>query len=312
MPTSENLLIGIDGVDDAGVYRLDDNTALVQTVDFFPPIVDDPFVFGQVAAANALSDVYAMGGKPLTALNILCFPAKMDITVAGQILRGGADKISEAGAVIVGGHSIKDNEIKYGLAVTGLIHPDKIMTNSKAQPGDILILTKPIGTGIVSTAVKQNKVGRDETEAIIKSMTGLNKTASEVLEKYGAHAVTDVTGFGLAGHAFEMASASKVSLEIDFEAVPLLPGTIKFAEGGALTGGGGANRKYLEKNVAFASHHSPVVYDIIYDAQTSGGLLVALSQEQATGYIAYLQENGIDARAIGRITEKREKVIYIN
>lgn len=310
-PRSERLLVGIDGVDDAGIYQLDDNTALVQTVDFFPPIVDDPYIFGQVAAANALSDVYAMGGRPLTALNILCFPAGMSLDVVGDILRGGSDKIIEADAVIAGGHSVKDNELKYGLSVTGLINPQNIITNSGARSGDSLILTKAIGTGIVATALKQGKARSDEIAALTQNMIALNKIAGEAMIRFGVHAATDITGFGLAGHAYEMASGSGVSVEIIYEKVPLLPGTIEHARAGALTGGANANEQYLDGKIEFDASFEKYVRDIVYDAQTSGGLLMAISANKAGKFLDYLIENGVAATEIGTVNDSAEREIYI-
>lgn len=304
-------MVGVDGVDDAGVYELTDDTALVQTVDFFPPIVDDPYAFGQVAAANALSDVYAMGGTPLTALNIIGFPAKMDPGIVSDILRGGADKIAEAGAVIVGGHSVKDNELKYGLAVTGLIHPDRIVRNCCAQVGDWLILTKPLGTGIISTAVKRDQATSEEEKAAVASMTSLNRIAGEEMVRFGAHAATDITGFGLGGHAYEMASGSGVSFEIEFAQLHLLPGTIKHAKAGALTGGADANEKYLEDKIRFAASFEKHVRDIIFDAQTSGGMLIAVSDDKSDDLLRTLQDQGVDAVMMGRVIPQKEFAIYI-
>jgi len=283
------------------VYQLTDDTALVQSVDFFPPIVDDPYVFGQVAAANALSDVYAMGGRPLTALNVLCFPVKMPLEQVGDILRGGADKVAEAGAIIVGGHSIKDDEVKYGLAVTGLIHPGKIITNSGAKPGDRLILTKPLGTGIIATAVKKNKAEPEQAEKLNESMAALNNIAGESMIEFGVHAATDVTGFGLAGHAYEMANGSGVSIEIIFERLRLLPGAIAHAQAGALTPGGNANQCFLENKVEFASSFGKYVYDIVYDAQTSGGLLMALPEDRADDFLNFLRERNVEAVEVGKV-----------
>ena len=304
-------MVGIDGVDDAGVYKLTDDLALVQTVDFFPPIVDDPYAFGQVAAANALSDVYAMGGTPLTALNILGFPAGMDPDIVGAILRGGADKIAEAGAVIAGGHSVKDNELKYGLAVTGIIHPDRIIRNSGAQVGDHLILTKPIGTGIVSTAVKRNIATADQAAKAVNVMTALNKIACEEMVRLGAHGATDITGFGLGGHSYEMADGSGVSIEIIFDKIKLLPGTVAHAKAGALTGGASANSQYLEGKISFAPAFEKHVHDIVYDPQTSGGLLIAIAEEHAGELLATLLRRGIDAADIGRIIPQARFSIYI-
>jgi selenide, water dikinase len=287
-------------VDDAGVYQVSEDMALVQTVDFFPPIVDDPFVFGQVAAANALSDVYAMGGRPITALNILAVPATMPYDQVGEVLRGGASKIIEAGAVIAGGHSIKDTELKYGLAVTGLIHPRKIMANSGAKAGDVLILTKPIGTGIVATAVKRNRAKPEEEAAAIAVMITLNKTAGESMAEYGTHAATDITGFGLAGHAYEMAHASGVTLEIEYNRLHILPGVAEYARAGIRTGGANANREYLKDKVSFASGLDLVVGDIVFDPQTSGGMLMALPPDRAAAFVDYLISHQVDAVVIGR------------
>lgn len=287
-------------MDDAGVYQISEDTALVQTVDFFPPIVDDPFTFGQVAAANALSDVYAMGGRPITALNILAVPATMPYDQVGEVLRGGANKIIEAGAVIAGGHSIKDTELKYGLAVTGLIDPRKIMANGGAKSGDVLILTKPIGTGIVSTAVKRNRAKPDEEAAAIAVMTMLNKITGESMAEYGAHAATDVTGFGLAGHAYEMAHASGVTLEIEYNRLHILPGVAEYARAGIRPGGANANRQYLTDKVSFASGLDLVVGDIVFDPQTSGGMLIALPPDRAAAFVNYLHSHQVDAVVIGR------------
>ncbi len=310
-PVSERLLVGIDGIDDAGIYELTPDTALVQSVDFFPPIVDDPYTFGQVAAANALSDVYAMGGRPITALNIIGFPASMDPEIVGEILTGGADKIAEAEAVIVGGHSIKDNELKYGLAVTGIIDPERIITNRGAKVGDRLILTKPLGTGIISTAVKWNQASAEEEAAAVEMMTMLNRVASEEMTRVGAHAATDITGFGLAGHCYEMAAASDVSVEITFDKIRLLPGTVTHARAGALTGGAGANEQYLDEKIDFAPSLERYVRDIIYDAQTSGGLLVAIDETAADTFVRSLGEQEIDAFDIGRIIPKDDIIIFV-
>jgi selenide,water dikinase len=310
-PKSDRLLVGIDGVDDAGVFKLTDDTALVQTVDFFPPIVDDPYEFGQVAAANALSDVYAMGGTPITALNIIGFPAGMEAGIVSDILRGGADKIAEADALIVGGHTIKDNEVKYGLAVTGLIHPDRIIRNCCAEAGDRLILTKPLGTGIISTAVKRGQASPEEEAAAVKSMKALNRIAGEEMVRLGAHAATDITGFGLGGHCYEMAVASGVSIAIEFTRVGLLPGTIKHARAGALTGGADANERYLEGKIEFAASLERYVRDIVYDAQTSGGLLISAPESRADDLLKALIDQGVDAVEIGTVVPKREFVIYM-
>lgn len=297
-------MVGIDGVDDAGVYQITDDLALVQTVDFFPPIVDDPYDFGQIAAANALSDVYAMGGQPLTALNIIGFPEKMDSQIISDILQGGADKVAEAGAVIAGGHSVKDNELKYGLSVTGIINPREIITNGNAKTGDRIILTKPIGTGILSTAVKQNKATAEQIALVTKTMAALNKTAAEGMIRFKASAATDITGFGLAGHTFEMANGSDVTIEIEFDKIRLLPGTLDFAKAGVLTGGAKTNQKYLESKITFAENLDSSAPDIVYDPQTSGGLLISIDKEKADDLLSFLVKSDINAFEIGRVVDR--------
>lgn len=271
--------------------------------------MDDPFTFGQVAAANALSDVYAMGGRPITALNLLMIPAKMPPEIAADILKGGGDKIAEAGAVIAGGHSVKDNELKYGLSVTGMVHPEKIIKNIGAKVGDRLILTKPLGSGIVSTAVKQNKAAAEHVAALTANMIALNKAASEAMVALGAHAATDITGFGLAGHGFEMASGSGVTFEIEFAALKLLPGAIDYVKAGALTGGANATRMYLGNNILIDSKLPDYASHIIHDSQTSGGLLIAIDSEKADELLARLTDDAIDASIIGRVIEKTDSTI---
>jgi selenide,water dikinase len=306
-----DLLVGFNKGDDSGIYRINDRQALVQTVDFFPPIVDDPYAFGQIAAANALSDVYAMGGRPLTALNIVGFPARMDRRIMQEILVGGADKIHEAGAVIVGGHSIKDDELKYGLACTGIIEIDKIMTNDKARDGDVLILTKPLGTGIISTAIKKKMASVEDAARVAGQMAELNRTAAELMMKHGAHAATDVTGFGILGHALEMADASAVSIEIEFDRLPLLPNVIKYAEAGALTPGADANREFLEGKLAVSDSLSKAQNDVLYDAQTSGGLLISLPEEKLKDLFSDSRSAGLDVWRIGRVKGKSDVSITV-
>ncbi len=298
-----NLLVGLDTSDDAGVYRLNDTTALVQTVDFFTPIVDDPYDFGQVAATNAISDVYAMGGKPLTALNIVAFPiSTLDKSVLASILRGAADKMHEAGVTLVGGHSIDDKEPKFGLAVTGIVHPEKIRTNAGAQVGDKLILTKPIGVGIYTTALKNGLLSTDEVTAVTKVMTTLNKTASEVMATYDVHAATDVTGFGLLGHASEMAIGSDVGLTIQYNDVPILPRAKELAEAGTVPGGTKNNFAHIADIVSYSETLDQFEQWIMCDAVTSGGLLIAVSAGQADRFLRELQDKGVDAHCIGEVT----------
>lgn len=271
-----NVLVGFDTADDAGVYRLSPECALVQTVDFFTPIVDDPFTFGRIAAANALSDVYAMGGRPLTALSILCYPAKGDLDDLQEILRGGAETMIDAGCVVIGGHSVNDDEIKFGYSVTGLVHPEKVWTNAGARPGDVLTLSKPIGTGVTGTAIKRSLAHPDHIAAAVESMARLNRTGN-----VEAHACTDITGFGLLGHAREMALASSVTLEIDSSRVPLLPGALEYSLAGAHPGGLHNNRNFASCAVRFLNNIPPELEALLYDPQTSGGLLLSQSPEAA-------------------------------
>jgi selenide,water dikinase len=300
-----NLLVGINTSDDAGVYRLNDTTAIVQTVDFFTPIVDDPYDFGQIAATNAISDVYAMGGKPITALNIVAFPiSTLDKGILSEILRGAGDKLIEAGVTLVGGHSIDDKEPKFGLAVTGVVHPDKIRTNAGAKPGDQLILTKPIGVGICTTSLKNNLLSEEEIAHVTKVMTTLNKTAAEVMATYDVHAATDVTGFGLLGHASEMAKGSGVGLRIYFDQVPILPRVKELAKAGSVPGGTKNNFLHLADVVTYPESMDQIDRWILCDAVTSGGLLMSVAVDEADQFVKELQEKGVDARIIGEVTEE--------
>lgn len=310
--THPDLLVGYNSADDAGVFRISRDMALVQTLDFFPPIVDDPYHFGQIAAANALSDVYAMGGVPLTALNIVGFPkGSLPSDILTRILKGGKDKIEEAGAVVVGGHSINDKELKYGVSVTGMIHPDKVITNSGAKDGDILFLTKRLGTGIITTGIKRNAASEDLTKAVINEMAMLNRVGSELMVKYQAHAATDITGFGLLGHAYEMAAGSSVSIEIDCLAMPLLPRAVELAERGMLTGGSKSNREYLIDSLSVGERVSPVLLEIALDPQTSGGLLISIPKEKADQFAGELRQNQLYSKPIGRVVSKSDKAIYL-
>lgn len=289
-----DMLVGTETSDDAGVFRLRSDLAIVNTVDFFTPIVDDPYLFGQIAAANALSDVYAMGGEPKTALNIVCFPkGKMDIEVLGEILKGGADKVKESGAVVIGGHSIIDEEIKYGMAVTGVIHPDRIFRNVGVQEGDVLILTKPLGTGIITTALKKGKASKESVDEAIESMTQLNATASAVMRKYPAHACSDVTGYGILGHALEMASGSSVTLVIEAGKMPLLRSAPRLAEKGYITGGCKRNRDYLQDKLTIDKSIREGLVEVALDPQTSGGLLIAVAKRHAAKLVEDLLAAGL-------------------
>ncbi|KKB33776.1 selenide, water dikinase SelD [Bacillus thermotolerans] len=300
-----NLLVGLDTSDDAGVYRLTDELAMVQTVDFFTPIVDDPYSFGQVAAANAISDIYAMGGTPLTALNIVAFPiSTLDKQILTDILRGAGDKLKEAGVTLVGGHSIDDKEPKFGLAVTGTVHPDKVRTNAGAKPGDKLLLTKPIGVGISTTAIKRDLLTEEEVERVTQVMATLNKTASEIMAPYNVHACTDVTGFGLLGHASEMAKGSRTGLTVYHDQVPMLPRVRELAETGAVPGGTKNNFAHLQGDVTFPEAMDQIDQWILCDAVTSGGLLIAVAGEEADDLLANLQKAGVQAAIIGEVTEE--------
>jgi selenide,water dikinase len=307
-----NLLVGLDTSDDAGVYKLTDEIALIQTVDYFTPVVDDPYMFGQIAAANALSDVYAMGGKPKTVMNIVGFPIKdLGPDVLAEILKGAADKTKEAGALIVGGHSIDDKEPKFGLSVTGLIHPDKVLKNVGAQPGDKLVLTKPIGVGIMTTGVKRDAVTPEQLQKVTETMASLNKVAAECLDGLHPNAGTDVTGFGLLGHAGEIARGSDVSLTIYYSKVPLLDGTEELAKQGIIPGGTKSNYSWLRDTVVYSEDLTEEERFILCDAVTSGGLLVSLPTEEADVYVQRLHENGIvEASIVGEVTEKRECCLY--
>jgi selenide,water dikinase len=274
-------MVGSDTSDDAAVYRINDELALIQTVDFFTPIVDDPYDFGRIAAANALSDVYAMGGKPVLALSILAFPSCLSLDVLGKIVKGGSDKIREAGAHIAGGHTVDDVEPKFGFAVTGFVHPDRVLTNAGVFPGDFLILTKPLGTGIITTSLKAEMCDPSLAEEAIQAMTALNDQASELAQSLGAHAATDITGFGLLGHSLNMAELSHVTLEFWFDRIPLFSGVTDLAAMGMVPGGAYKNKEFIGRRVIFSSDLSDDERLILFDPQTSGGLLFAVSPESA-------------------------------
>jgi selenide, water dikinase len=303
-PSDENVLVGLQRADDAGVYRVTDEIALIQTVDFFTPIVDDPYWFGQIAAANALSDVYAMGGVPKTAMNLVGFPSKtMDIGILRRILQGGLDKIREAGVVLIGGHSVEDKEIKYGLSVTGFIHPARVLTKKALQGGDRLILTKPLGTGIINTAIKANLVAADLVDRVTRQMAHLNRDAALIMEDFRVHACTDITGFGLLGHLAEMVLGSGCGIKISAEGVPVLPGTLDFARMGIIPGGAHRNRDYRQCLVDFADTVEPALRDAFYDPQTSGGLLISVDAADADQLLAVLCQRGkLEAALVGEVT----------
>jgi selenide,water dikinase len=307
-----NVLVGFDHADDAGVYQIAPNQALVQTVDFFTPIVDDPFIFGQIAATNALSDIYAMGGRPLTALALVCFPDKADIEILERILAGGLSKMIEAGCTVIGGHSIRDEETKFGYSVTGTIHPKKIYANQGAKPGDVLILTKSLGTGVISTAIKKGKAEQPWIDAAISSMTTLNKRAAELIEKEGIHvnSMTDITGFGLIGHLREILVASNVSARIYATHIPLLPGALDCVRAGHIPGGLNNNRNFAECAVQYDERVPDHVRALLYDPQTAGGLLISLQGEGESAVSKFTQV-GIPAMQIGEVLSAPKPLITI-
>lgn len=299
-----DLLVGTDTSDDAAVYKISENLALIQTLDFFTPVADDPYDFGQIAAANALSDVYAMGGTPKTALNIVAFPKDMDVEILGEILRGGADKVMESGAVLAGGHTIQDDTPKYGLSVTGFVNPKKFWKNYGAQTEDKLILTKPLGAGIINTAIKADLVSEEARTAVLASMKLLNRSACEVFREFEIHACTDITGFGLGGHATEMAAASDRTIVIDTEKLPLLPDVEMYASMGLIPGGAYRNREYANKT---GVKSSAVLWkeDVVFDPQTSGGLLAAVKEQDVPHIMEKLNAAGLRAGVIGEVTDRQ-------
>ena len=315
MPVSadKNLLVGLNTADDAGVYKLTDEIALIQTVDFFTPIVDDPYTYGQIAAANSLSDVYAMGGRPLTALNVVAFSTIIfPNEVLVDILKGGGDKVTEAGAVTVGGHTITDDELKYGLSVSGIVHPDKIVRNSTAKPGDKLILTKPIGTGIITTALKSGKELGELYDRVCLVMMTLNDKASLAMQTIGVNACTDITGFGLMGHAMEMAKGSAVGIELIGQAVPIFEEALALIKEGFVPGGTRSNRVYLEENVTIEGSYSDELITLLHDAQTSGGLLISVAENKLDALIAELKKLGVETTTvIGEVTKSHPGKISI-
>lgn len=305
------LLVGTETSDDAAVYQVADDIAIIQTVDFFTPVVDDPYMFGQIAAANALSDIYAMGGEPKLALNIAAFPGCLDTDILGEILRGGADKVKEAGAVLAGGHTITDEEPKYGLCVTGFVNPKMLWKNYGAEEGDALILTKPLGSGIINTAVKADFASCEEAAGAEKIMAMLNKYARDIARKYRVHCCTDVTGFGLAGHSLEMARGSEKTFVINAESIPVLEGVSEYAKLGLIPAGAYRNREFVREN-AESTIREIWMEDILYDPQTSGGLLLAIHPGDAGKLIEELKLLGTDCAVIGSVTEKKEKLLVFN
>lgn len=305
--SKENVIVGFDTADDAGVFRLSDDTALVQTVDFFTPVADDPFTYGKIAAVNSLNDVYAMGGTPLTALSIVCYPQKGDWDVLGEIMAGGQAGMNSEGVIVLGGHSVDDQEIKFGYAVTGTVHPDRVITNAGAKPGDVLMLTKPIGTGAINTAVKQGKASQTTIAAAIEAMTSSSKEPAALMTELDANSCTDVTGFGLMGHAFEMAKASNVTFEVIAESVPLLPDVLDLITAGMLTRGDKNNRVYVGDTVSMADNISAEMQSALYDPQTAGGLLISIPSPNADEFL----RRAPYARRIGTVVAKGAHLINV-
>jgi selenide,water dikinase len=308
-----NVLVGFDHADDAGVYQIAPDQALVQTVDFFTPIVDDPYAFGQIAATNALSDVYAMGGRPLTSLALVCFPEKADLEILERILAGGLSKMIEAECTVIGGHSIRDEETKFGYAVTGMVHPKKILANAGAKPGDALILTKALGTGVISTAIKKGKAEQAWIDAAVQSMTTLNKQAANLIDEknYRVHAMTDITGFGLIGHAREMALAGNVALRLFSKEIPALPGALECIRAEFIPGGLNNNREFAECIVSYEASIDPELKTLLFDPQTSGGLLISIAETDSEEFVLDLQAAGVPASYIGNVTESQKPLIRI-
>lgn len=306
----KNLIVGIDTSDDAAVYKLNDEMATIQTLDFFTPIVDDPYTFGQIAAANSLSDVYAMGGKPIVALNIVCFPNCLNMNILGEILRGGADKVLEAGAVIVGGHTVQDDEPKYGLSVTGIVHPDKVLKNYGAETGDILILTKPIGLGIINTAIKAKIASKEAYEKAVKVMAYLNKYAGEIITDYNITSCTDITGFSLIGHAYEMAEPSKKTFRIFKDAIPFIKEAKEYASMGLIPAGCYENKRYLEGKYLLKNVES-WMEDILFDPQTSGGLLISCKEKDYIDILTRLENLEVESAVIGRVEDFNNAYIVV-
>lgn len=312
--SNPNLLVGFETSDDAAVYKINDDTAIIQTLDFFTPVVDDPYIFGQIAAANALSDVYAMGGVPILALNIVGFPTCLDMDILGEILRGGQDKVIESGAILVGGHSIKDDEPKYGLSVTGIVNPNNICKNNSAKVNQNIILTKPIGSGIINTAVKSNLAKKDEIAESVRVMSKLNSYPKDMLLKYDINTMTDVTGFGLLGHLKEMTQDNDISIELDSSSVPIIDGALNYASMGIIPGGAYQNKNFVEPYIRCIddSIKETALYDLLFDPQTSGGLIICVDEKHTDDLISDLKNYGcLSYNIIGKTVKKADKNIII-
>lgn len=307
----ENLIVGIETSDDAAVYKINEDTALIQTIDFFTPVVDDPYTFGQIAATNSLSDVYAMGGEPKLAMNIICFPTCLSPNIMAEILKGGYDKVAEANAILIGGHTVEDDEPKYGLSVSGFIHPSEVLTNCNAKVGDILILTKPIGIGVINTAIKAQLTDDDTYNKAVKTMTTLNKFAKDAMLKIGANSCTDITGFGLLGHTLEMAEGSGVTIKIYSNKVPVLPQAIEYAKMGLVPSGAYSNMGFIGNKVTFSNDVAQEMKDILFDPQTSGGLLISVEAKKAKALLELLENSTTEYGIIGEVIEKQNEYIMV-
>lgn len=308
----DNLIVGLETSDDAAVYKINDDLAIIQTLDFFTPVVDDPYTFGQIAATNSLSDIYAMGGEPKIALNIVCFPDCLKPEVLAEILRGGSDKVMESGAVIAGGHSVSDDEPKYGLSVTGFVHPTKVLTNSNAKVGDVLVLTKPIGLGVINTAIKAELVNEEVYNKAVKVMTTLNKFGKDAIDRAGGvNSLTDITGFGLLGHALEMAEGSDVTIRILANNVPIIDGAMEYANMGLVPAGAYSNRKHVGKSVLFKQEIPKYLEDILFDPQTSGGLLISIKRDNLDLLLQELLKSPVEFAVIGEVVERKDYFLEV-
>ena len=308
----ENLLVGLDTSDDAAVYKINDDLALIQTLDFFTPVVDDPYTFGQIAAANSLSDVYAMGGDPKLAMNIVCFPNCLSPDTLAEILKGGYDKVTEAGAITVGGHTVEDDEPKYGLSVAGFVHPSKVLANSNAKPGDLLVLTKPLGLGIINAAIKGELADKDTYDEAVMVMSTLNKYAKEAIDRTGgANSLTDITGFGLLGHALEMAMGSSMTIVIDHKNIPIVSNALEYAKMGLVPKGSYDNRNHIGDDAYINENVPEAIRDILFDPQTSGGLLISIPEDKVEQLLMELESTPTKFAVVGRVYEKGEHYIIV-
>jgi len=311
VPTHPDLLVGINTRDDAGIFKLNEEQALIQTLDFFTPMVDDPFVFGQIAATNAINDIYAMGGRPLLAMNVVCFPQCEDMKLLREILEGGLSKINEAGAFLVGGHTVDDNEPKYGLAVAGLVHPDKIISNDGARPGDLLFLTKPLGNGVIATTIKAEMASAEAYDDAIGWMSMLNREACDAMQEVGINAATDVTGFGLIGHLFEMAAGSNVQVEVYADKIEFMTGARQYANMGLIPAGAYTNREYLADKVEYTGEIDPTVRDLLFSPETAGGLLISVPESKTPQLLAAMGKKACRCFNVGRVIDKGFKPIKV-